>query len=54
MLSIPKWIPVQSLLYEMITCLTQPATSFFVSQIKKAYLKQPLKNFIQQRNVKQT
>ena len=35
MLSSPKQIPIQSLLYKRTTCLTQPATTFFVSQMKK-------------------
>ena len=35
MLSPPKPISIQSLLYKMTTCLTQPATIFFVSQMKK-------------------
>ena len=34
-LSLPKQIPMQSLLYKMTTCLTRPATTFFVLQIKK-------------------
>ena len=54
MLSLPKQIPVQLLLYKMATCLTQPATIFLSPKWKKAYLKQPLTNFIQQRNAKQT
>ena len=41
-LSPPKQIPVQLLLYKTAICLMQPATTFFVSQMKKAYLKQPL------------
>ena len=52
-LSPPKQILVQSLLYKTTTCLTRPATTFFVSKIKIAHLKQPLKDFIQQRNAKQ-
>ena len=35
MLSLRKQIPMQSLLYKTTTCLTQPVTTFFVSQIKK-------------------
>ena len=35
MLSLPKEIPIQSLLYKTTTCLTRPATTFFVSQMKK-------------------
>ena len=35
MLSLPKQIPIQSLLQKMTTCLTQPATTFFLSQMKK-------------------
>ena len=42
MLSPPKQIPVQCLLFWMINSLTQPATTFFVSQMKKTCLKQPL------------
>ena len=34
-LSPPKQIPLQLLLYKMNTCLMQPATTFFVSKIKK-------------------
>ena len=41
-LSPPKQIPIKSLLYKTTTCLTRPATTFFVSQMKKAWLKQPL------------
>ena len=37
MLSLPKEIPIQSLLYKMTTCLTRPATTFFVSQMEKNY-----------------
>ena len=44
-LSKPKQIPVQLLLYM--------TTIFFGSQMKKAYLKQQLTNFIQQRNAKE-
>ena len=47
MLSLPKQIPIQLLLYKMTTCLSQPATTFFVSQMKKNCLKQPLQNFTQ-------
>ena len=43
MLSLPKQIPVQSLLCKTTTCLTRPVTTFFVFQMKKASLKQPLK-----------
>ena len=39
MLSPPKQIPIQSLLYKTTTCLTRPATTFFVSQIKKNLFK---------------
>ena len=35
MMSPPKQITMQSLLYKTTTCLTQPATTFFVSQMKK-------------------
>ena len=41
-LSSPKPIPIQSLLYKTTTCLTRPATTFFVSKMKK--WKQCLKN----------
>ena len=35
-LSPPKQIPIQSLLYMTTTCLTRPATTFFfISQMKK-------------------
>ena len=34
-LSLPKQIPIQPLLYKTTTCLTRPATPFFVSQMKK-------------------
>ena len=43
MLSLPKQMPVQSLLYKTTTRLTRPATTFFDSQMEKACLKQPLK-----------
>ena len=35
MLSLPKQIPAQLLLCKTTTCLMQPATTFFVSQMKK-------------------
>ena len=35
-------ISIQSLLYKTSTCLTRPATAFFVPQMKKTYRKQPL------------
>ena len=54
MLGPPKQIPVQSLVYKTTTCLTRPPPTFFDSQMKKARLKQPLQNFIQRRNAKQT
>ena len=38
MLCPPGQIPMQSLLYKTTTCLTRPATSFFVSQMKKKSL----------------
>ena len=44
MLSPPKPIPMQLLLYKTTTCLTRPATTFFVPQMKKNCLKQPLQN----------
>ena len=40
MLSLPKQIPIQSLLYKTTTCLTRPATTLFVSQMKKTCRKQ--------------
>ena len=33
-LSLPKQIPIQSLLYKTTICLTRPATTFFISQMK--------------------
>ena len=54
MLSSPKQIPKQSLLHKTATCLTWPATTFLSPIWKKACLKQPLQNFTQRRNVKQT
>ena len=53
-LSLPKEIPIQLLLYKTTTCLTRPATTFFVSQVKKTCLKQSLQNFTQERNGKQS
>ena len=44
MLSLPKQISMQLLLWKMISCLTQSVTTF-VTQIKKTCLKQPLQNF---------
>ena len=35
MLSLPKPISIKLLLYKTITCLTWPATTFFVPQMKK-------------------
>ena len=35
MLIPPKTIPIQSLLFKTTNCLTRPATTFFVSQMKK-------------------
>ena len=35
MLSLPKQILTQILLYKTNSCLTQPATTFFVPQMKK-------------------
>ena len=49
-LNLPKPVNIQSLLYKVSTCLTQPVTTFFVPQMKKTCLKQPLQNFIQLRN----
>ena len=31
----PKPIPIQTLLYKTTTCLTRPANTFFVPQMKK-------------------
>ena len=54
MLSPPKLVSIQSLMNKAITCLTRPATTFFVPKMKKKNLsKQPLQNFIQRRNGKQ-
>ena len=53
MLSPPKQIAVQSLLYKTTTCLTQTPTIFLTRKWKKTRLKQPLQNFIQRRNAKQ-
>ena len=41
MLSLPKRILIQSILYKTTTCLTRPATTFFVPQMKK----RPLQTF---------
>ena len=49
----PKPIPIQLLLYRTTTCLTRPATIFLSPKLKKKTRKQPLQNFIQQRNRKQ-
>ena len=54
MLCPPKQIPVESFLYKTTTRLTRPATTFFVSQMKKGLPKTTTKNFVQQRNAKQT
>ena len=43
MLSLPKQIPVQSLLYKTTTCLTRPVNTFLSTKWKKVCLKQPLK-----------
>ena len=40
-----KQIPIQLLLYKMIICLTWPATTFFVSQMKKALSKMTTTKF---------
>ena len=53
MLTLPKLIPIKSILHKTTTCLTQSATSFFVPQMKKTCLKQPQQNFFQWRNGKQ-
>ena len=50
MLSLPKAIPIQTLLYKTTTSLTQPVTTYFVTQMKKTCLKQPVQDFIWQRN----
>ena len=34
-LGLPEQIPIQSLLFKTTTCLTRPATTFFVSQMEK-------------------
>ena len=47
MLSPPKPIPIQSLMNKATTCLAQPVTTYFVFQMKKTCLKQPLQNFTQ-------
>ena len=39
MLSLPKPIPMQSLLYKTTTCLMRSATTFFVPQMKKTLSK---------------
>ena len=55
MLSRPKQIPIQSLLYKMITCLTRPAITFLSPKWKKTLsFKQSLQNFTQWRNWKKT
>ena len=54
MLSPPQQIPIQLLLYKTTTCLTRPAATFFVSQIKKSLSKTTTKKIIQQRDGKQT
>ena len=52
-LSPPKQILIQSLLYKTTACLMRTATTFFDFQMKKkACLKQPLQNFIQRRNAR--
>ena len=52
-LSLPKPIPTESLLFKMTTCLMHPTTTFLSPKLKKNCLKQPLQNFILQRNGKQ-
>ena len=54
MLSPSKEVLMQSLLYKATTYPIQPATTIFVSQMKKTCLKQPLQNFIQRKNGEQT
>ena len=52
--SLPKQIPIQSLLYKTTTCLTRSATTCLSHKWKKTNcLKQPLQNFILRRNGKQ-
>ena len=41
-------IPIQLFLYKTATCLTQPANTFFVLQMKKTCLKQQLQIFTQE------
>ena len=43
---LPKQIPIQLWQYKMTNCLMQPATTYFVPQMEKTCLKQPLQNFI--------
>ena len=38
MLSPPKQIPIHSLLYKLITCLTQPVTTFYIYIYKSIHL----------------
>ena len=44
MLSPPKQIPIQLLLYKTTTYLTRPATTYFCLPNEKKRLKQPLQN----------
>ena len=52
-LSPPKPITIQQLVYKTTNCPTRPTTTFLFPKWKKNCLKQPLQNFIQQRNGKQ-
>ena len=54
MVSSPKQISVQSILYKMTTYLTRLATIFWSLKWGKTCLKQPLQNYIPRRNGKQT
>ena len=45
MLSPPRQIPMQPLLYKTTTCPTRPATTFFVPQMKKAVQNSNCKTF---------
>ena len=50
----PKQIPIQALLYKTTNCLNATSDHIFCLPNEKNYLKQPLQNFTQQRNEKQT
>ena len=49
MLSLAKQNPIELLLYRTTTCLTRPAPTFLVSQMKKTCIKQLLQNLTQHR-----